>query len=210
MKNRVYTCAFRKIIWGSIISLFAFSAVFASNGGKDAAKANVSSSRTSTLVVQNLTQILKADLVQEKVAVRLGNLEQTAVSSNEVVLQGDATCVLPVENTQLPITFEARFNLASQTVDDIKYTFVESEYAPTSEEEILMKELMQKISRDYKTQEIVIALDNFETSATNGNRLQYKGIGEVKIGSVQWSKIDFDVTMNSNKTAAKIEYKIKE
>jgi hypothetical protein len=209
MKNRVYTYAFRKIIWGSILSLFAFSAIFASNGN-DAAKTNVSSSRTSTLVVQNLTQILKTDLVQEKVAVKLGNLEQTAISNNEVTLQGSAICLLPVENTQLPITFEAKFNLASQTVDDIQYTFVESEYAPTSEEEILMRELMQKISRDYKTQEIVIALDNFETSASNGNRLQYKGIGEVKIGSVQWSKIDFDVTLNSNKTAAKIEYKIKE
>ncbi len=209
MKNEVYTYAFRKIIWGSILSLFAFTAVFASNG-KDAVKTNVNSSRTSTLVVQNLTKILKTDLVQEKVAVKLRSLEQTAISNNEVTLQGNATCLLPVENTQLPITFEAKFNLANQTVDDIKYTFVESEYAPTSEEEILMKELLQKISRDYKTQEIVIALDNFETSASAGNQFHYKGIGEVKIGAIQWSKIDFDVTLNSNKKAAKIEYKIKE
>ena len=207
MKNKVYTYAFRKIIWGSVLSLFAFATVFASNG-KDVAKSNVSSSRTSTLVVQNLTKILKTDLVQENIAVNLGNLEQTAISNNEVTLQGNATCVLPVENTQLPIMFEAKFNLAKQTIDDIKYTFVESEYTPTSEEEILMKELMQQISRDYKTQDIVIALDNFESSV--GNKLRYKGIGEVKIGAIQWSKIAFDVTLNSNKTAAKIEYKIKE
>lgn len=207
MKNKVYTYAFRKIIWGSVLSLFAFATVFASNG-KDVAKSNVSSSRTSTLVVQNLTKILKTDLVQENIAVNLGNLEQTAISNNEVTLQGNATCVLPVENTQLPIMFEAKFNLAKQTIDDIKYTFVESEYTPTSEEEILMKELMQQISRDYKTQDIVIALDNFESSV--GNKLRYKGIGEVKIGDIQWSKIAFDVTLNSNKTAAKIEYKIKE
>lgn len=209
MRNRVYTYAFKKIIWGSILSLFVFATVFASNG-KDAAKSNVSSSRTSTLIVKNLTKILKTDLVQENIAVNLGNLEQTAISNNEIKLQGNATCVLPIENTQLPITFEAKFNLAKQTIDDIKYTFVESEYAPTSEEETLMKELMRQISRDYKTQDIVIALDNFETSASVGNKLHYKGIGEVKIGAVQWSRIDFDITLNSDKKAAKIEYKIKE
>ena len=205
MRNTVGV--YKKIIWGSVIYLLAFSGVFALNT-TDAAKANFNLKATSILVIQHLTKKLKTDLVQEKVTVKLGNIEQTAVSNNEIKLQGEATCVLSIEKTQLPITFEAKINLTRQSVDDIRYTFVESEYAPSSEEEILLKELMKQISRDYKTQEIVIAIDSFESSASNENKIQYKGIGEVKIGEVGWSKINFDVILNSDKTATKIEYKL--
>ena len=73
---------------------------------------------------------------------------------------------------------------------------------------IMMKEIMKQISRDYKTREIVIAIDNFESSDSLENKVQYKGVGEVKIGEIQWSRINFNVVLNSDKTAAKIEYKI--
>src|SRR5688500_4223091 len=152
---------YKRIIWGSVLCLLAFSSLFASNIN-DAAKVSFNSKATSALVIQNLTKKLKVDLVQDNVLVKLGNIEQTAVSNNEIKLQGEATCVLPTEKTQLPIRFEAKFNRAKQTVDDVQYTFLESEYAPSSEEEVLMKELMKQIGHDYKTQEIVIAIDNFE------------------------------------------------
>ena len=198
---------YKRIIWGSVICLLAFSTLFASNVN-DTAKVSFNSKAASTLVIQNLTKKLKADLVQKNVSIRLGNIEQTAVSNNEIKLQGSATCILPTEKTQLPIRFEAKFNRVRQAIDDVQYTFVESEYAPSSEEEILMKEIMKQISHDYKTQEIVIAIDNFESSASTENKVQYKGVGEVRIGEIQWSKIDFNVVLNSDKTAAKIEYKI--
>lgn len=198
---------YRRIIWGSVVCLLAVSGIFASNT-KDAAKASFSSKATSEIVIQNLTKKLKADLVQEKVLVKLGNIEQAAVSNNEIKLKGDATCILPTEKTQLPIRFEAKFNRAGKVIDDVQYTFVESEYAPASEEEVLMKEIMKQISRDYKTREIVIAIDNFESSDSLENKVQYKGVGEVKIGGIQWSRINFNVVLNSDKTAAEIEYKI--
>jgi hypothetical protein len=198
---------YRRIIWGSVICLLAFSGIFASNTN-DAAKVNFNSKATSEIVIQNLTKKLKADLVQEKILVKLGNIEQTAVSNNEIKLQGNATCVLPTEKTQLPIRFEAKFDRAGKVIDDVQYTFVESEYAPANEEEVLMKEIMKQISRDYKTREIVIAIDNFESSDSLENKVQYKGAGEVKIGEIQWSRINFNVVLNSDKTAAKIEYKI--
>lgn len=198
---------YKKIIWGSIVCLLAFSSLFAKNIN-DVAKVSFNSKAASEIVVQNLTKKLRAALVQENLLVKLGNMEQTAVSNNEIRLQGEATCVLPTEKTQLPIRFEAKFNRARQMVDDVQYTFVESENAPSSEEEILMKEIMKQISHDYKTQEIVIAIDNFEAADSPGNKVQYKGAGEVRIGEIQWSKIDFKVVLNSDKTAAKIEYKI--
>lgn len=205
MRNTVGV--YKEIIWGSVIYLLAFSSVFASNT-IDVVKANFNLKATSMLIVQNLTKKLKTDLVQENVSVKLENIEQTAVSNNEIKLQGNATCILSIEKTQLPIIFEAKINLTRQSVDDVQYTFIENEYAPSSEEEILMKQLMNQISRDYKTQKIVIAIDNFESSDSSENKVQYKGIGEIKIGEIGWSRIDFNVILNSDKTAAKIEYKL--
>lgn len=208
MKKAVGNFTFKKIIWGSFINLLILTTVFASNA-KDAVKTNLSLTKSSSIIVQTLTKKLKIDLAQEKVAVKLGELEQTSVSNNEVKLQGKAICVLSVEKTQLPIMFEAKVNLARESVEDITYKFLESEYAPTSEEEVLMQELMRQISRDYKTQEIVISIDNFEASEGAPNKIQYKGFGEVRIGALQWSKINFDVTLGTDKSAAKVLYKIK-
>lgn len=205
MKNKIGD--FRKIIGGSLIYLLAFTCVLASNSG-DAVKVSFNSKATSQTVIQQLTKRLKADLVQEKVLVKIENIEQTVVSNGLFSVEGSATCLLPAEKTQLPIKFEAKFNQAGQAVDDVQYTFVESEYAPTSEEEILMKEIMKKISRDYKTQEIVMAIDAFESLDSSANQVQYKGVGEIKVGKIQWSKIDFNVILNADKTASKIEYKI--
>lgn len=71
-----------------------------------------------------------------------------------------------------------------------------------------MKELMKKISADYKTDSIVIAIDGFEVlQSADGNI--YKGIGEIKIGEVEWSKINFDVLLDTANKKAKIKYDIK-
>jgi hypothetical protein len=208
MKKTVEKFTFKRIIWGSFINLLVITTVFASNG-KDAVKTNLSLTKSSSIIVQTLTKKLKIDLAQEKVAVKLGNLEQTSVSNNEVKLQGKATCILSVEKTQLPIKFEAKVNLSRESVEDITYTFLESEYAPTSEEEVLMQELMRQISRDYKTREIVISIDNFEASEGAPDKIQYKGFGEVRIGALHWTKINFDVTFAADKSAAKVLYRIK-
>lgn len=208
MKKAVGNFTFKRIIWGSFINLLILTTVFASNG-KDAVKTNLSLTKSSSIIVQTLTKKLKADLAQEKVAVKLGNLEQTSVSNNTVKLQGKATCILAVEKTQLPIMFEAKVNLVRESVEDITYQFLESEYAPTSEEEVLMQELMKQISRDYKTQEIVISIDNFEASEGAPHKTQYKGFGEVRIGAFQWSKINFDVTLCADNLPAKVLYQIK-
>lgn len=207
MKNTVSVYTLKKVVWSSVICILAFSSVFAANT-KDVVKVNLNAKRTSSLVVENLTKILKADLVQENLSLQIANIEQTGISNNEVKLSGEATCILPIEKTQLPIKFEATVNLTKQSIDDLHYTFVESEYAPTSEEEILMKELMKQISRDYKTQEIVIAIDNFESSSATDNKTQYKGVGEVRIGEFEWSKINFDVVLGSEKSASKVLYKL--
>ena len=207
MKNTISTYTFKKIIWGSVVYLLAVSAVFAANE-KNSVKAKFNLNRTSSVVAETLEKKLKVDLAQNNLSVKIEKLAQTDVSGSELKLSGEASCLLTDHKTSLPIQFEAKINLNNQAVNDIIYQFVETEFAPSGDEEILMKELMQKISRDYKTQEIVIAIDNFETASGTNSKMQYKGIGEVRIGAFHWTKINFDVILNSDKSAANVQYKV--
>jgi len=141
--------------------------------------------------------------------VKIENVEETRLANNLIEVRGKAFCILPADNTQLPINFEAKLDAAKMSVADVQYVFVESDYAPNADEEILMKELMKQISRDYKTEQITIAIDGFETNKAANNQKNLKGIGEIKIGEVEWNKINFDVVLGADKKATKIVYHIK-
>jgi hypothetical protein len=183
-------------------------ASYAKNSG-DVYMSEALSDRSISLIANNLSQKLKADLAESNLNIKFGNVEETKIDGNLVEVKGEAFCVLPTENTQLPINFEAKVDTAKQLVADVQYAFVESAYAPVAEEEILMQELMKQISRDYKTDQITIAIDGFETLDAAGNQKNLKGIGEVKIGEVEWNKINFDVVLGADKKAKKITYNIK-
>ncbi|HEX8287309.1 MAG TPA: hypothetical protein VF556_04905 [Pyrinomonadaceae bacterium] len=162
-----------------------------------------------SLIANNLSEKLKADLAEQNLKIKFGNVEESVIANNLVEIKGQAFCILPSENTQLPINFEARVNPMRKVVADVQYKFVESDYAPSADEEILMRELMKQISRDYKTDQITIAIDGFETTETANSQKNLKGDGEIKIGEVEWSKIKFDVVLNTDKKATKIVYNIK-
>ncbi len=169
------------------------------------------SEKNHCLVEQNLSRKLQSDLANDNVNVKLNNIEGREISKDEVGLTGDALCVLTEDNRRLTIKFEVSVNPVNQSVTDVKYDFVstESEFAPSKNEEVLMKELMKQISRDYKTQNIVIAIDGFENVGnTNGER-KLSGVGEVRIGDMVWNKIKFDVVLDTQtQQANKIVYKL--
>ena len=168
------------------------------------------SAQTLSAISDKLSKNLKAELADNSAVVEINNIEKRKATNASIVINGTAFCVLPKNNNRLPLSFEAKVNTQTQNVDEITYKFVEDEspqFAPTTTEEILIKELMIRIGKDYKTDSIVLALNGYEiVSATNGK--QYAGNGEIKIGEVEWSKIKFDVVLDENNAATKIEYKI--
>jgi hypothetical protein len=93
-------------------------------------------------------------------------------------------------------------------IKDVKVVTVSEDDVNTTNEEILMKELMKKISQDYKTTNITIAIDGFEQERISIDKNEFKGKGEVKIGEVEWNTISFDVVLDEDKNPTKIEYKI--
>lgn len=170
------------------------------------------SDKNQQVVTRNLIQKLRTDLGVENVDVKLNKVAERKLSNNEFNLSGNAVCVLTEENKQLPIQFQAKVDAVRQSVSEIKYDFVEpavSEYAPTPNEEVLMKELMGKIRQDYKTENIVIAIDSVEVAGKSDNGNKFLGVGEVRIGDMVWSQIKFDVTLDEQtQKANKIVYKV--
>jgi uncharacterized protein (UPF0216 family) len=164
-----------------------------------------------SLVTENLSKKLQNDLANDNVTVKLNNVAEYKISKNEIELKGDATCTLNEKDTQLPIQFEVKVNPLNQSVINIKYDFVDTaaDYNSANNEEFLMKELMKEISRDYKTENIVIAIDAVETIGNMNNEKKFLGAGEVRIGDMVWNKIKFNVVLNAQtQKASKIIYKL--
>jgi len=181
------------------ICLISFSSVFAVG------------EKIQRLVEQNLSQKLQGDLANDNVTVKLNSVKERKISAGEIGLTGDAVCVLTEDNRQFPIQFEVTVSAAKQSVTDVKYDFAStaSEFAPSQNEEILMKELMGRISRDYKTQNIVIAIDGFENVGNAVGEKKFTGAGEIRIGGMVWNKIKFDVVVDAQtQKASKIVYEV--
>ena len=193
--------------------IFALSLFLPISANSDAARTVKLTAKSENLIASNLLQKIKADLSESNLSVQLTNIEESKISENLIELKGAAFCVFQKDQTQLPITFKANFNPSKQVVSEINYTFVETSengFAPSTDEEMLMKTLMKKLSADYKTGEITMAIDKFEILKTEESGTVYKGFGEVKIGEMVWNKIDFNVVLNKDNSPSQIEYKVKQ
>lgn len=197
-----------KTFFAALICCFAFSSAFAASSAE-------TDKLVRSLVVGNLSAKLKTALAQPNISVKFSNVAQRAVSGSTIEIKGDAVCLFGVRNNELPIRFAAKINVAQKTVSNLAYDFVKAsttaapEYAPTSNEEFLMKELMKQISRDYKTENIVVALDGVEANQISLGEKQFTGVGEVRIGSMVWNKIKFDVVVDQRGQARKVVYDVK-
>lgn len=172
---------------------------------------NLKIDRYQNALVQKLTEQLRVDLADQTVEIKLNSVKNNEVSKSRIDFDGNAFAVVKTDKTELPFQFTAKFNVNEQSVEDIDYQFVEaiSEFAPAAAEESLMKELMAQISQDYQTTNIVIAIDRFETAQITANKAKYEGLGEVRIGDVEWRKIKFNVVLDSQtRTATMVSYDI--
>lgn len=194
------------LILAVILSLTTFS--MANGNVKNDTVYPKISAKNYSAIAQNLSQKLKVDLAENNLAVKLKMVEEAQVNNQEIVVKGEAVCILPTENTQLPLQFEAKLNKSNNSFEDVKYVFVESNYAPSASEDVLMKEIMKQISKDYKTEQITIAIDGFESTKLNETQKNVKGLGEVRVGDLVWKKITFDVVMNADNKSSKVAYKI--
>lgn len=175
------------------------------------AKDNKISNKTLTAISNKLSSELKARFADNSVTVQINEIEKIKETKNSINLDGAAFCVLANDtNNRLPISFEAEINAQTNDLIDVSYKLIEDSpnFAPTTTEDFLMKELMKKIGNDHNTTAIVIAIDGFELISESNGR-EFLGTGEIKIGENGWSKMKFDVVLNDANESTKIIYDIK-
>jgi hypothetical protein len=105
MKNfkRIY----KLNLFAAIIFSFVLNSLAAEIGGKDAVMPKSRAASNYTVLVKDLSEKLKVDLSENNLQVNIKNVEENRLANNLFEIKGQAFCVLPNDNTRLPINFEA-------------------------------------------------------------------------------------------------------
>ena len=205
-----YQHTFKKINL-TILALVAFATFSIEAKANTSTNAGLKIDRYKNAIIQKLTEKLRVDLADNNVEVMMNEVRNNEISNSRINFDGEALAVVKDDKTELPLQFTAKVNTAKQSVEDVDYKFVEAapDYAPSEIQGNLMTNLMTQISKDYKTTNIVIAIDNFDTDKINSDQTKYEGTGEVRIGDFEWRRISFNVVLDSqNQTATKIVYEV--
>jgi hypothetical protein len=174
------------------------------------------------IAARGLVKKMETDLVLSDIKVKFAQVERYAVSKSQIGLRGAGTCQLSGEKTELPIQFDVKINASSKNVTDIQYNFVDAEAAAadddpaattmTEDENFVTRQLLEKIKADFKTENIVLAIDFLNDKETSNAAKMFTGEGEIRLGDLVWKKISFEVVPNvrNSNAAAQVSYKIQE
>lgn len=192
------------LVLAAFLVLLSFESIQASSAALD--------SRTQNLAVQALSQKLQNDLANNSINVKLENAQRYNVSKSQIGIKGSGFCLLNADGEQLPINFDVKINTAKFVVSNVVYDFVEPKMNPlgaSGAEDMLTKELLNKLSRDFKTTNIVISLDEVSGQDNLTPQNSISGAGEVRIGDFVWKKLEFNVSLEKG-SISKINYKLED
>lgn len=188
-----------KIITAVIITVLSTLSVFANE--RDQAAINIA--------VKGLSQKLQSDLALNKINVKLGRVENLSVAADKTVVSGFGT-VNAAKNVS--VNFNVVVNPIKMSVVEVSYDIVSpvAVEAKSATENFLMKKVMGKIKNDYKTDDIVIAIDGYETVKSIDGSTNYVGVAEIRV-AMEWTRIEFDVQKGAKSDAAQeVKYKVVE
>jgi hypothetical protein len=197
-----------------VFFLFTFSATVATAKPGDAfTKTTLSADETYSIAARGLVKKMENDLVLNDIKVKFVKAERYAISKSQIGIRGEGSCQLGAEDNALPINFDVKINVNNRNIADVAYNFVEAEEAGESNslsenETFVTRQLLEKIKADFKTENIVVAIDYLNENLNNGAKA-FTGAGEVRLGDMVWKKISFEVAAESqNQNGATVKYKI--
>ncbi|MDQ3799426.1 MAG: hypothetical protein M3384_08250 [Acidobacteriota bacterium] len=204
-----------------VFFLFTFGVTAATAKPKDvtaAAKAVLSLDETYSIAARGLTRKMETDLVLSGIKVKFVKVERYSISKSQIGIRGAGACQLGAEDNALPIHFDVRINVNNRAVADVAYNFVDAEEEETAtgesntlseNETFVTRRLMEKIKADFKTENIVVAIDFLNDENTADGAKAFTGGGEVRLGDMVWKKISFEIVAEgANRTNATVKYKI--
>lgn len=197
-----------------VFFLFTFGTMTAmAKPGDTSGRALLNAEETYSIAARGLTKKMETDLVLNNIKVKFLKVERYAVSKSQIGLRGSGNCQLGAEDNALPINFDVKINVNNKNVADVAYNFVEAEETGetnlSENETFVSRQLMEKIKADYKTENIVVAIDYLNDQNLSNGAKSFTGAGEIRLGDLVWKKISFEVVANGeNQTGALVKYKI--
>ena len=199
-----------------VFFLFTFSVITATAKPKDvsASKAMLGDDETFSIAARGLTRKMETDLVLNNIKVKFAKVERYSISKSQIGLRGAGSCQLGEEDSALPINFDVKINVNNKNVADVAYNFVEAEETVESNsmsenETFVTRRLLEKIKADFKTENIVVAIDYLNDKNLDNGAKAFTGAGEIRLGDMVWKKISFEIAAGSeNQTDAAVKYKI--
>ena len=178
--------------------VFVLSFAIISNAAVTAKKINA--------VSKTLSAQMKIELADKTATIEIVRADELEISNSKQILFGEALLNSETRDRKVPIYFEAIVDDAKNKVAMIDYTFVEGENEINVD--FLQKLVVKKIGNDFKTKEIALAVNSIRQIEETGKLEKYRGIGEVRIGSLVWKRIKFEV--NLDETSGNVIYKLDE
>jgi hypothetical protein len=200
-----------------VFFLFTFGVTAATAKPKDvsaASKAVLSLDETYSIAAQGLTRKMETDLVLSDIKVKFVKVERYSISKSQIGIRGAGACQLGAEDNALPIHFDVKINVNNRAVADVAYNFVEAEEEEeavgesntlSENETFVTRQLMEKIKADFKTENIVVAIDYLNDKNLDNGAKTFTGAGEVRLGDLVWKKISFEIVAGGEN---QVKYKI--
>ncbi|HEX9960345.1 MAG TPA: hypothetical protein VGB00_05405 [Pyrinomonadaceae bacterium] len=194
---------------------FVFGAASASAKTNDVSgNAILSADETYSIAAKGLVKKMETDLVLTDIKVKFVKVERYAISNRQIGIRGEGSCQLGAEDNALPINFDVKINVNNRNIADVAYNFVETEETSESNtlsenETFVTRQLLEKIKSDFKTENIVVAIDYLNDKNLDNGAKAFTGAGEIRLGDMVWKKISFEVVGNiENQNGAAVKYKI--
>lgn len=184
--------------------------------GKNDTNPKVIAEKSYSVAVKRMTAELQNTFNDKTVSFKLTDLRNDKINKQTVRVEGEGFAVFTGRSENLPLHFSFSTDAKGQKVSDLNYEFLAADAvspdltlddAPDKVESSLMQGIMKQIHKDYKTTEIVIAIDDFQQVDSQNN--VYQGSGEVRVGGMIWKQIDFKVKLDDkNEKSEDVNYKI--
>ena len=201
----------KRILALSVFVLFAANSSLLANTGDAVRAVLMAKDESIAIAAKGLSQKLKTDLVLKQVTIKFSKAEQYYVSDSQIGLKGEGTCRIDGEANDLPINFDVKIDIDKHSAADVRYVFLNMEGASgLTVEDVVTEKLLQKMKSDFKTENVVVALDYVgEATLENGDK-GFNGTGEVRLNGMVWKKIEFSAKSGSEKSDVSItKYQIK-
>lgn len=161
-------------------------------------------SKNYVLVADRLAALMSKDLADRSLKVEIIRASEMEMSKNRRIFFGEAMYISGKAERQTPVYFEAVVD--KNTVAMVDYTFLED--AAGASDVFLQKLLLKKLGADYRTDEIVISIDDVERIRDPDRTEKFRGFGEARIGSLIWKKIRFEIRLAED--GEKILYRLED